>query len=1056
MGLILRTSHEPMPLGSTISNTRLTIEQMDSNFIFLQNISSEAITITYTEALDLIDNNQVIRGRNYLITDCDPSLYGSDSPFLFGDGTEIILQGLDTNSFTSQGYGKFYNPKYSDPYDVWSNSNSYNLNDIVIYGGRVWRMATYTENWGSVDYFNLASDWVAISYENANYYNVVWDEVEYDLQDNYISSRYDVYNNNFVKNNYRTQYFYCNAYPIHSFRWGHSVDMGGLADCTVNNSFFGCLNYIGGLGNSIYNINLENQSAIYDLQLYGNSSFYNIKLSSSYIGSLAFENSDIYNLLLENDSFFGDIEITNTDISYVSMVDSYFGNMGFLNSQFYSIVLSNSSFGYGGFEDSEIYDIEINNNSDFNYFDLYNSTFRSIKVENSSFFGNNELSNASIEYINVSNDSNFQYNTVSNGSINNVSVDVDSYFGNTYINYNNNSNYSYIANVKITNNSYISNDDDNIYLDNGSYMNGVSLDNYSYITGYMELNNYSSIRYITINNRSYLDGGSGIYLNNNCYLGDIYINNNSSLRGYLSIQNNSNLEKINIDNDSDFGYGVYLDSSYISNIEVSNSSGFAGWWEDIDLYNSSYISDITVSGNSYVGNLSFNFSSSFYDVRVIENSTLGNISLSGSSYIGNVTINGDSYLGDYIELNNSYIEYGVINTNSSINSIIFISSFITNFNLSCGSSIQATSTNNTLQSSHINTILLSSKSIFGNFYLHSSIIQYLNLDHSDFIGLSMSNSSEIIKYKSNNSTLGNVNISNASGLYGVNLNNTYYYGNQTDGIGSFFIDGESVVANVILTNVSITNQEVNTGFNLQSGSFFNDSIISNSQIYNIYGYNSNLRKLTLNNESTIHNISLTSSNITHSDLSISSLDNLNLHNNSLFGLFLKQSNFRNYTTDNNIINLNMNGTYLDLTTISGGLLFNNTDMAYNTIKYQFSRNLTGMYVGQYNLNVLIPGPGWYIEKVIIDNTKSPIVSTGNSVLTLGLLNLNQSYVFSSVDTAIFSGIIKVYDISNGSLSGAVSTDIDYLNLNMGGDDIYSGVLDFEVILKNTSFFYSND
>jgi hypothetical protein len=246
MGLILRTSHEPMPAGSTISNSRLTIEQMDNNFIYLQNISTNAIEITHSDAIDLINTNSVLRDKTYVITDCDPSLYGGESSFNFGPGTNVMVQGLDSKSFTSLGYGKFYNPKYYDPntdegYDVWNSDNSYSLHAIVIYGGRVWRMTTHTNssNWGSSDYFNLGSDWTPLSYENTDYYNVVWDEVEYDIQDDYIVSRYDVYNNNIVKNNYRTQYFYCNAYPIHSFRWGHRVDIGGLANCNINNSFFG-------------------------------------------------------------------------------------------------------------------------------------------------------------------------------------------------------------------------------------------------------------------------------------------------------------------------------------------------------------------------------------------------------------------------------------------------------------------------------------------------------------------------------------------------------------------------------------------------------------------------------------------------------------------------------------------------------------------------------------------------------------------------------------------------------------------------------------------------
>jgi len=1066
MGLILRTSHEPMPAGSTISNSRLTIEQMDNNFIYLQNISTNAIEITHSDAIDLINTNSVLRDKTYIITDCDPSLYGGESSFNFGPGTNVMVQGLDSKSFTSLGYGKFYNPKYYDPntdegYDVWNSNNNYNLHDIVIYGGRVWRMTSYTENWNSNDYFNLQSDWTPLSYENTNYYNVVWDEVEYDIQDDYIASRYDVYNNNFVKNNYRTQYFYCNAYPIHSFRWGHRVDIGGLADCTINNSYFGCLNYPGSTDTNIYSITLENQSAIFDLQLYGTSYLYNLKLNNSYIGSLYFEDTEIYNLTLDY-SFFGDMEILGSTIYGIRMNNSYFGNTGILVCTLDNFDLSSSEFSNLNLNNSTIEYLEMTNYSEMRYSDVYNSYLSKINLKNRGYFRDNDFQDSELYNVSVEGESYFRYNSLYSSNMNHITVEGSSYFGNIRLNWNNDSNNSYVSSIKITNNSYISNDDDNIYLDNGSYFSNITLDNDSYLTGLITLANFSGLSNIAITNNSYIDGASGIILSTYSYISNIYINNNSNLHGYLSIEDNSNLLKINIDNDSGFGYGVRIHNSYINNIEISNSSGFAGWWEDINLYSNSYISDINVSSNSYLGNLFFTFSSYFSNVSIIQNSTIGNVSLGGSSYISNLTLNTNSFLGDYIELTNySYIRYGTINNNSEIYDIIFNSSYLDNFNISGNSNIETSYGLNVLNNSHLRYLLLTSRSNLRNFTLNSSTIEYFNLDHSDFIGLSMSGSSEIIKYKSNNSTLANVNISNASGLYGVNFNNSYFSGNQTDGIGSFFIDGESVVANVILTNVDIPNSESNTGFNLQSGSSFNDSIISNSQLYNIYGYGSSyLGNLTLNNGSSIHNISLTSSNISHSDLNISNINNLNLQNFSLYGLFLKQSNFRNYTTNNiitnNIINLNMNGTYLDLNTISGELLFNNTDMIYNTIKYQFSYNLAGMITGQFNLNVLIPGSGWYIEKVIVDNSRTPIVSTGTSFLSLGLLNLNQTYVFGSVDTSTLVGNIKVYDISNGALSGSVSTDIDYLNLNMGGDDIYSGILDFEVILKNTSFSYSND
>ena len=119
---------------------------MDNNFIFLQSISSTAISITYSTAINLINTNSVVSGQNYLITDCDPSLYGSSSSFNFGNGTEVIIQGLDNSNFSSQGYGKFYNPIYYNPntsigYNVFNSGSTYSISDIIIYGGRVWELS---------------------------------------------------------------------------------------------------------------------------------------------------------------------------------------------------------------------------------------------------------------------------------------------------------------------------------------------------------------------------------------------------------------------------------------------------------------------------------------------------------------------------------------------------------------------------------------------------------------------------------------------------------------------------------------------------------------------------------------------------------------------------------------------------------------------------------------------------------------------------------------------------------------------------------------------------
>ena len=102
MGLILRTTHENMPAGAIVANGRLTVAQMDNNFMFLQSIAggspSDLITLTVASASQYISDSLIITGQPYLITDADLYLYGVGSQFEFGAGTNILLYGVDESS----------------------------------------------------------------------------------------------------------------------------------------------------------------------------------------------------------------------------------------------------------------------------------------------------------------------------------------------------------------------------------------------------------------------------------------------------------------------------------------------------------------------------------------------------------------------------------------------------------------------------------------------------------------------------------------------------------------------------------------------------------------------------------------------------------------------------------------------------------------------------------------------------------------------------------------------------------------------------------------------
>jgi hypothetical protein len=344
MGLILRTNRTNLPAGATVQNTRLTNTQMDNNFIFLQSYVDQIsggqggqgpvgpqgpignqgpvgltgnqgpignqgpvgvtgspgpngvaelalVTLTVASASQYMSLGWITIGQPYLITDADPNLYGASSEFGFGEGTNILLSGVDENNFSSNGYGKFYNPNYAS-YSVWNPGVTYSVDDKVIYGGQVWNL-TGTASVGSVGYYSLDTDWEVIDYTDTDFYNVTWDKIEYNIVDNYISSRYDEVNNNSVTDSYNTLYFMCETHPIQAFRWGHD----SVQNCRVDNSYFGCLNFASG---SISEIELRNGSFVFDYNLFNNAILQSITLSNfSTLNSFTITGGNLHNINID-------------------------------------------------------------------------------------------------------------------------------------------------------------------------------------------------------------------------------------------------------------------------------------------------------------------------------------------------------------------------------------------------------------------------------------------------------------------------------------------------------------------------------------------------------------------------------------------------------------------------------------------------------------------------------------------------------------------------------------------------------------------------------------
>ena len=544
------------------------------------------VQLTYTEALDLLDAQGVKEGTRYLITGFDIELYG---------GTDILVDGLPSNQFSSDGYGRFYNPNYNK-HSTWDSANTYVANDIVIYGGKIWK--NLTGSTGSTNSIFALDDtnWELQS-DYTNTYITVWDKIEIGWGDgNYcINSRLDSFRNNYVRVGQLgldgDRWFFCGVNPIAAFSWGNN----NVTDCTVIDSYFNCLNII---NTEIYGIKFENYSFVFDLTF-----------KNSYIESWIFTN--------ESGIYGGTIE----------------------NCQFTNITLDNNSTMYGSIYGGSFNDISLNNSSEMNNFDVYNSYFSHINLDNSSSISSVSATNSYYELINMTNDSWTDSFTLDNSSIRRIDLSNRSYMNNIYL-YSNSEMYE----VNLDNYSYIEGYGNNIRLYGNSSMTYVSLNNHCRISGSIGLTNSSYFKRIDMTNRSIIQDSITLdnsYIEKLDSTNDSYIYNlnftNSHIINldikYSNLQNhilyNSDFDEISINNSyfSDMG----LSSSHISTINSygSNISNLDLSSTNLNNMNvdRSYFSDLTrETGTLYQLDLN-----TFY-LNLLSLGTYSNTFPSGSSF----------------------------------------------------------------------------------------------------------------------------------------------------------------------------------------------------------------------------------------------------------------------------------------------------------------------------------------------------------------------------------------------------------------------------------------
>ena len=575
--------------------SKLTIGELDNNLLYLEELAQSGgslVELTYAESISLLAGEEVAEGVRYLITGFDVELYG---------GTDIIVSGLPNNQFSTSGYGKFYNPNYGSM-SVWDSSETYSIDDLVIYGGKVWN--NLTGSVGDVDNNPFTLDntnWeLQDDYTNSDHYITVWDQIELGFAEGVfcINSRYDSYRNNYVRvgqldSDGNDRWFFCGVNPIQVFGWGND----NINDCDIKDSYFNCLNII------------------------GTTTIYGVKMSNySFMFFTSFKDSTIESLNFENESGCFSLDLDN--------------------STFRNCNLDNNSYITGEFNsNSTIENINLSNNSYLDNLNFYGSSFNNINLDNSSYINQISASASYFQNVNMTNES----------WISNIELEVGA------------AGISTIERLDLSNRSYIT----NVELYN-SYMYEIKVDNYSYIQGnpHIVLYNNSYFSYINLDNHSRISQNIG--LTGSSYFKRIDMTNRSRIEGPIDFQNSSRIEKIDATNDSYINTLYFNGNSYVEdlnmnnatleNINLNDSQGGPSsiFSTSLDRSNLTNLTGESVVLVAYDLNISL---LDFQSLGTVSNLTpLTSVKLGDYKYISDITMNGSNGYG----LTNSSLDIGTM------------------------------------------------------------------------------------------------------------------------------------------------------------------------------------------------------------------------------------------------------------------------------------------------------------------------------------------------------------------------------------------------------------
>jgi len=464
-------------------------------------------------------------GTTYKILDADSTLYG---------GTEIYLTTNASGVLNETGVGKFYNPKYDQTvsgFFVWSSSNSYSLDDYAFWGGRAWKNNSSTNFDPAIDLFTLDSnEWDLIPFDDPFspfYYNVAYDEIKYDWENDLIIYRNEK-NTNIVSSSVDDVAVWLenNHNPIKVFQWGNvytSLASKGIGNNIITNSYNENINFRGS-----HQLNL-------------------IFNNRSYQTNLTFDNGSYQNnLTFDNGSYQDNLTFNNDSTQY---------NLTFDNaSSQYNLTFDNNST-----QSNLTFD---NNSSQYNLTFDNNSYQDNLTIDNNSYQDD-------LTFDNTSSQTNLTFDS--------TSYQDDLTFDNT----------SSQTNLTFNNNSY----QENLTFDTGSYQTNLKFDNVSYQNNLMfDVSVYQSYltfnsshqsnldfftncdqSYLTFNNNSYqegltfsYDGSQNNLTFNNSYQTQLIFLNKTQAYITLENSNQTNLEENQTN--------IKLENSNQTNLENSQSN----------------------------------------------------------------------------------------------------------------------------------------------------------------------------------------------------------------------------------------------------------------------------------------------------------------------------------------------------------------------------------------------------------------------------------------------------------------------------------------------------